>query len=217
MSFIQQSSDIHINLKYRKRKSYFETRSRTTVDASNAHLREATEKLDAFFKQYNLELDTVILREIDRNAEPFKLTVVKRVENSEAKKIKTIHAVKIKDVTHTSENNYKMMHSYCKEFMPPLSSVRTSTKNLNHIFTIHENQYGYFNDIEQKLEFIMKFYLKQNADFFPENVVKIKICADGFQATKKGRQILNVSFSIIHSLTNPYSPDGHILIGEYCS
>ena len=210
----QQDPDINIHLKYRKRKKYFETTSRSSINISKANLREATAKLNVFYKQYNLELASVVLRETDSEAEPFEMTIVEKVEESKPKKIKTIDAVKIKDTAHISEKNYKMIHEYCNEFIPPISSVITMTRLLNGAFTIYENKFGYFNNIKEKLYFIMRYYLKYNENFFQENVVKIKICADGFQATKKGRTLLNVSFSIIHGRTNPYSSDGHFLIGN---
>lgn len=94
MSQIQSNTNININLKYRKRKNYFDTTSRSSVHTSKAHLREATEKLNVYFKQFNLELNSVMLREIDSDAEPFELKVVKRVEKSIKKKMKTIDAVK---------------------------------------------------------------------------------------------------------------------------
>ena len=82
----QQDPDINIHLKYRKRKKYFETTSRSSINISKANLREATAKLNVFYKQYNLELASVVLRETDSEAEPFEMTIVEKVEESKPKK-----------------------------------------------------------------------------------------------------------------------------------
>ena len=217
MSVDQEYSDLRINLKTRKRLAYFDEESaRSNAGRQKILIREATEKMNRYYEQFNLELDSVVLRErrIYGIDPPFDLKIRRTFEeNPVIKKIKTVDAIKIKDTANISEKNFKMMSSYCKDFMPTLSAVLKETKAFNEVFTINENPFGYFTNIKEKIDFVSKYYLSNDKRFFENNIIKIKFCVDGFQATRKLRQILNVSFSIIHKLTNPHSSDGHFLIG----
>lgn len=209
--------NIKINLKTRKRRSYFQTidadhPSRASLLRLKSSLRNAVSQLNRFYKQYDLELHLVQLRSINTELEPFELKVLRNTE-LDGPEANILDAVKIKDVVNSSEEKYLKIRKISKMFLPSLDKIRKMTIRLNDLFTFYENDFGYFNDIPQKLCFIMRHFLKKNTDFFERNVVKLKFCSDGFQCTKTKRLILNFSFSIVHVNANPHSSDGHYILG----
>lgn len=211
------STNININLKIRKRKSYFDITdssivSRATLFRLKSKLRKATIELNKFYKQFDLELHSVNLRRINSEAEPFQLNIFSQSEQTD-KELSILDAVKIKDVVNSSEKKYLKVRETSKHAVPSLDKVRKMTKRLNDEFNVNENEFGFFCSANQKLTFIMQYYLNKDSSFFEDNVVKLKFCADGFQCTKTRRQILNFSFSIIHAKTNAKSIDGHFLLG----
>lgn len=212
------SKNININLKTRKRKSYFEIIdssqvSRATLMRLKNNLRKATIRLNSFYRQFDLELHSVNLRKIDSEAEQFEINILRQTEPKN-QDYSILDAVKIKDAVNTSENKYLKIREISKRSLPSLDKVRKMTNRLNDVFSIHENEYGFYYNVNSKLGFIMRYYLNKDPNFFEGNIVKLKFCTDGFQCSKTGRQILNFSFSIIHTKTHPKSIDGHFLLGN---
>ena len=222
------NKNLIINLKNRKRNPYFNLttgsppKSRATLGRLRFNLRDAALKLNAYYRQFNLELHIVHLREINTDLEPFELKVTKQVDIAEPEKFDSLDAVKIKDIANTSEENYTKIRKISSRF-PSLYKIRKMTSSLNNIFKVHQNEFGFYNNVNEKLNIILRSYLKKfkeksnliTESCFENNVIKLKFCTDGFQTTRTKRQILNFSFSILHSQTKPHSSDGHYILGWY--
>ena len=90
-------------------------------------------------------------------------------------------------------------------------SVRKEISSLNKAFCISSAQWFAFNDINQKLDFVLKNAVNK---YKIDQTLKIKLCAD---TTNIGRKlkILIFNFSVIYETDICKTAAGHYIIGAY--
>lgn len=216
------NKNITINFKISKRRSYFEIAEavpfkRNSLNDVKINLKVATSKMNQYFKQFNLELDFVKLREILPDNNNFEMAISRERYNNNNNnrkrsdaRIYKVH--KIKDQTNTSENSY-LKWATLNADMPSLYAIRCLTKRLNAVVPIISNEKGYFVNIKEKILIYLTCYFKNHQEDF--HTLKLKFSVDGFQVTRRGLQYLIFSFSFIQPQIKPTSSDGHHIIGNY--
>ena len=187
--------------------------NRNTLYKYNKDISDATEKLNQFYAQFNLELDHVTLREKNDSLPKFRLDIEKDNANKPCNKTMLNNISKLKDKTNLSERNYLKWKNVLTGF-PSLYSMRKRNRTLNDILNIQNNSFGFFVDVRHKITFLMKQYFKKNPEISLPPTIKIKIAADGLQINKKGKQILMICFSFIDPSISPTSTHGHFILGK---
>jgi hypothetical protein len=97
--------------------------------------------------------------------------------------------------------------------IPTLYSVNQLSSKLNNVLLPINNATGFYVNVENKLTTLLTCFYKNNT--VVTSTVKIKISADGFQVTKRGKKMLVSTFTIIEPHINVNSSDGHFVMGKY--
>ena len=209
-----------INLNINKRKfTYFQCKeittrtNRHTINRYNKDISDATEKLNQFYAQFNLELDHVILREKNDSLPKFRLDIEKDNAHKSCNKTMFNNIRKSKDQTNLSERNYLKWKNLSPR-LPSLYRIREQNRSLNDIMNIQNNSSGFFVDVRHKITLFMKLYYKQNPEISIPPTIKIKIAVDGLQISKKGKQVLMICFSFIDPSISSTSSHGHFILGK---
>lgn len=84
---------------------------------------------------------------------------------------------------------------------------------MDHIFDIHENTLGYFNDPIEKIIYVATKYIEKTQAPCSEEI-KIKISVDGLQLTRTHRQILTVTFTLLNENKRATTSKGNYLLGK---
>ena len=96
--------------------------------------------------------------------------------------------------------------------------VKTNRDKLDSKFEFKKNNYGYYMNPKEKIEFVLQQTIRMliaQSDAELNDEIVIKLCADGTQLTKTHLSVVNLAFSIISPLTkNVMSPFGTFILGK---
>ena len=204
----------------RKRKNYFDLSFSQQKKNKKLIKDEAMKSLNDLCKSMGLRLNEI---KISPDDEPSKeiLPKISLAENNFSNDYKAFVWMKIKDSTNMSRKKYKIMRKLLiKNYMekiPGHKRVYKIQNNLNKLFVLQSNNFGFFVDPGLKIKFVISKFLLKNYDFLQNSNTKqfkIKLSADSVTISRKNIKLLNFTFSLMDDYENCKSVFGHYILGS---
>ena len=202
----------------RKRKNYFDLSRAQKKKSKNLIIGEVLNGLNRYCNSMGLKVNEIKLGPDDTNEreEEFvpKLDISKvNITNQEKSYVYMV----IKDFINLSSKKYKILRrlldAHHIEKIPGYRRIYKIQKDLNNFFVLQKNDFGFFVDAAQKITFACSKFLQRNKDFKSKNI-RIKLCADSVQISRKNINLLNFAFSIIDDTKFSKSVYGCFILGN---
>jgi len=192
----------------------FQRRYKNYFDCEEAHKKRYRNKIRSILEESDLKLfcDKIGLRigEIkftpnDHVNYPPKLSIAPFYMSKELKVYKWMC---LRDLVNISCKKYEFLRKFLKknyiETLPCLDGIRAQQINLDNSYVLYQNDQGFFLCPKQKIQFVCEKFLERNDDFVKSGskIIKIRLCADGVQISKKHLQCLNFAFTILSDERN---------------
>lgn len=194
-----------------KQKKYFNSVLRTHIKAINEKL-----KLKYDWPKAITEIRISNLSSINEK-QSIEITELDTVNNT--KEDFTQICQNIRDECHMSERAWKKQRTELKKFNINLTSIYSMNKFkrlANKFFTVKKsrNGRGYTVNAREKIEFILREYVKRNDDI-SEDTFKIKLAGDGCGINMKNVNILNFTMTIMNDHRSCMSSNGNFCLGMF--
>lgn len=207
---INKCPNCYFFLKSKIRKNYFQQQRQTKRRYFNK-IFEKLKQIATYASTIGLNLMPVEFRKNDnRDFTKKDITIIESKAND-------FHfsVAKAFDLSMVSLQKYQMIKNNLNhKFYPSKGKIISIRNKINTIFKLNTNNFGFFFDVKQKLEYVLKYIANKNG-FEAENEIKIKFCADGFSISKSKIQILNFCFTVINDPKTAMSINGTFLIGNF--
>ena len=148
------------------RKRYFDSKTSTRYLAKSNISNMFTQINGHLKRSLGLDIDSVrLINSTEPNNKKIKLLIENDgvTENEDGDDVIIAKTLYAKDVTNMSERKYLLFKKiFSFTTMPSLNKLRLLKNNIDSIFNIYQNEFGFYVDPLEKISFILSNFLEKN-------------------------------------------------------
>ena len=155
--------------------------------------------VEEFCRNIGLRLDHIIITPDNlEKHQDVKITV----QNEKlTESFKTLQLLKAKDTANMSDLKYisfkNTLNEILPEKIPSMIKINKMQNKLNNFFKIKYNNYGFYVDPLQKIQFVCQNFIRRNNNYSLDKPIRIKLSADGTSISGTKINLVNFTFELL--------------------